>query len=88
MSTCVVPRAVKQVLDVPAERLAAVIGAWPQPALLESGPHFGDAGHYQHPDGLSALCLGSDRGELVFTHRSAGRPSAVKETSCRSWGRC
>jgi hypothetical protein len=24
--------------------LAAVIGTWPQPALLESGPGFGDAG--------------------------------------------
>jgi para-aminobenzoate synthetase component I len=37
---------VKEVLDVPAERLAAVIGAWHQPALLESGPHFGDAGQF------------------------------------------
>jgi para-aminobenzoate synthetase component I len=40
------PSAVKQVLEVPAERLAAVIGAWPLPALLESGPHFGDAGRF------------------------------------------
>ena len=40
------PRAVRQVLDVPAERLAAVIGAWPQPALLESGPHFGESGRF------------------------------------------
>jgi para-aminobenzoate synthetase component 1 len=34
------------VLDVPAERLPAVIGAWRQPALLESGPHFGDPGRF------------------------------------------
>ncbi len=31
---------------MPPERLAAVIGGWPQPALLESGPDFGDAGQY------------------------------------------
>jgi para-aminobenzoate synthetase component I len=38
--------AVHQVLDLPAESLAAVIGTWPQPALLESGPGFGEAGRY------------------------------------------
>ncbi len=37
---------VHQVLDLPAEPLAAVIGSWPQPALLESGPGFGDAGRW------------------------------------------
>ena len=37
---------VHQVLDLPAERLAAVIGTWPEPALLESGPGFGDAGRW------------------------------------------
>ena len=46
MSTRLLPSAVKEVLDVPVERLAAVIGAWPQPALLESGSHFGDAGQF------------------------------------------
>ena len=46
MSTRVLSRAVREVLDVPPERLAAVIGGWPQPALLESGPDFGDAGQY------------------------------------------
>src|SRR5271154_3367387 len=39
-------RAVHQVLDLPAELLAAVIGTWPQPALLESGPGFGRAGRW------------------------------------------
>jgi para-aminobenzoate synthetase component I len=37
---------VHQVADLPAEPLAAVIGSWPQPALLESGPDFGDAGRW------------------------------------------
>ena len=36
--------AVHQVLDLPAERLAAVIGTWPQPAILASGPGLGAAG--------------------------------------------
>src|SRR4029077_7988690 len=37
---------VQQVLDLPAERLAAVIGAWPEPALLISGPGTGSAGRW------------------------------------------
>jgi para-aminobenzoate synthetase component 1 len=37
---------VQQGLDVPEERLAAVIGSWPEPALLESGLGFGDAGRF------------------------------------------
>lgn len=31
---------------VPADRLASVIGQWRDPALLESGPGFGDAGRW------------------------------------------
>jgi len=46
VSTDVLPPAVHQVLDLPAEALAAVIGTWPEPALLESGPGFGDAGRW------------------------------------------
>jgi para-aminobenzoate synthetase component 1 len=42
----VVSATVNQVLDLPADRLAAVIGSWSQPALLESGPGFGDAGRW------------------------------------------
>jgi para-aminobenzoate synthetase component I len=38
--------AVRQVLAVPAEKLAAVIGTWPEPAILESGPTFGAAGRW------------------------------------------
>jgi para-aminobenzoate synthetase component 1 len=33
-------------LDIPAERLAPVIGSWPEPALLESGPGFGESGRW------------------------------------------
>ena len=35
-----------RVLDLPASRLAPVIGSWPMPALLESGPGFGDSGRW------------------------------------------
>jgi para-aminobenzoate synthetase component 1 len=38
--------AVHQVLDLPAGRLATVIGSWPSPALLESGAGFGGAGRW------------------------------------------
>jgi para-aminobenzoate synthetase component 1 len=37
---------VEQHLDVPAEALSGVIGSWPEPALLESGHGFGDAGRW------------------------------------------
>jgi para-aminobenzoate synthetase component 1 len=33
-------------LEVPADRLASVVGAWPEPAILESGQGFGDAGRW------------------------------------------
>ena len=46
MSTRLLPSVVRQVLDVPAGRLAAVIGGWPEPALLESGTDLGDAGQF------------------------------------------
>ena len=46
MSTRVHPKAANQVLAVPAELLAATIGSWREPALLESGPQFGDSGRF------------------------------------------
>ncbi|HZW29573.1 MAG TPA: aminodeoxychorismate synthase component I [Isosphaeraceae bacterium] len=46
MSTILGRDVVQQVLDVPADRLAAVIGSWHQPALLESAPGFGAAGRW------------------------------------------
>jgi para-aminobenzoate synthetase component I len=42
----VLPSVVRQVLDVPADRLAGVIGTWPEPAILASGPGFGEAGRW------------------------------------------
>jgi len=46
VSTRDCPTAVHQVLDLPPEALAAVVGSWSEPALLESGPRFGDAGRW------------------------------------------
>jgi para-aminobenzoate synthetase component 1 len=40
------PATVHHVLDVPANRLAAVVGSWAEPSILESGPGFGDAGRW------------------------------------------
>src|SRR5258708_39919710 len=34
------PALVQRTLDIPAGKLAAQIGTWPEPALLESGPGF------------------------------------------------
>ncbi len=42
----VLPSVVRQVLDLPADRLVAVIGGWPEPAILSSGPGFGQAGRW------------------------------------------
>jgi len=46
VSTRVLPSVVHQILDLPAAPLAAVIGAWPRSALLESGAGFGNAGRW------------------------------------------
>ena len=42
----VVPRSIRVPLEIPAERLAAVVGGWREPALLESGPGFGPSGRW------------------------------------------
>jgi para-aminobenzoate synthetase component 1 len=36
----------QQDLEVPVDRLAAVLGTWPEPAFLTSGPGFADAGRW------------------------------------------
>jgi para-aminobenzoate synthetase component I len=46
VATPVLPPVVHAVLDLPADHLAAVIGAWPEPAILASGPGFGEAGRW------------------------------------------
>ena len=40
------PLPTRRPLDMPPDRLAAVVGAWEGPALLESGPGFGEAGRW------------------------------------------
>jgi para-aminobenzoate synthetase component 1 len=40
------PPLVRRVLEIPAERLAPLIATWPEPALLESGPGFGESGRW------------------------------------------
>ena len=46
MTAPFLPAVVHQVMDLPADRLAAVIGTWPEPAILCSGPGFGEAGRW------------------------------------------
>ncbi|WP_165219813.1 aminodeoxychorismate synthase component I [Aquisphaera insulae] len=46
MSTPVLPAMVQQVLDVPADRLAALLGGWPEPAILASRGERGEAGRW------------------------------------------
>src|SRR4051812_22076070 len=40
------PRVIHRVLDSTSARLAPLIGSWPEPALLESGPGFGSSGRW------------------------------------------
>lgn len=48
MPTRVLSSVVRRLLERPGPpRLAERVGGWPQPALLESGPGFGEAGRYQ-----------------------------------------
>ena len=46
MTAPVLPSVVHQVLDVPADQMTAVIGTWPEPAILVSGPGFDEAGRW------------------------------------------
>jgi para-aminobenzoate synthetase component I len=46
MATPVLPTVVQQALDLPAGRLAAAIGGWPEPAILAGGAGFGEAGRW------------------------------------------
>jgi para-aminobenzoate synthetase component 1 len=39
-------RSIEQILDIPRDRLAAVIGSWPEAAILNSGPGFAAAGRW------------------------------------------
>jgi para-aminobenzoate synthetase component 1 len=55
-------------LDMPAERLARVIGSWPGSALLESGPGFGAAGRWSILAARPRLVF--EAGDTTWTIRS------------------
>ena len=80
VSTRLLPNVVRQVLDVPAERLAAVIGAWPEPALLESGTDPGDAGQWSILTAYPRLVWEATGGKLVFAHGQ--RPVRTRPGRC------
>ncbi len=62
------PAVATQVLDVPAHRLASVIGGWPQPAILASGASFGAAGRYTILAAFPRLVLeGTDQSWRIVT---------------------
>jgi para-aminobenzoate synthetase component I len=46
MATPALPSVAYQVLDLPADRLAGVVGGWPEPAILASGTGFSAAGRW------------------------------------------
>ncbi|MGC8639236.1 MAG: aminodeoxychorismate synthase component I [Isosphaeraceae bacterium] len=69
------PGAVQQVLDLPAGRLAAAIGAWPEPAILASAPGYGDAGRFSILAAYPRLVF-----EATGKHWSLRSDSGVFET--------
>ena len=92
MSTRVRPVPLNQILDVPADRLAAVIGSWREPALLESGPQFGDSGRFSiltaNPRFVweatgARWCSRTDRG---VSESGEGDVLAILETLLDRWG--
>ena len=87
MLTHDVPVAVRQVLDVPPERLAAVIGGWPEPALLESGPDFGDAGQFSILTAYPRLVWEATGDELVFAHGQRPVRARPREMCFPIWRR-
>ena len=56
---------VQQPLDTPADRLAAMVGGWDRPAILESGRGFGEAGRWSIYAAVPRLVF-----EAVGTHWS------------------
>ena len=81
MATPVLPTVVQQALDLPAGRLAAVIGGWPEPAMLASGPGLRRGRPLDDPGGLSPPRLRGHRPAMVDPPRRrlvrdrAGRPA-------------
>ncbi len=62
-------------LDIPPGRLSLLIGAAEQPALLESGPGFGDAGRWSILTARPRLVFEAD--EHSWTIRREGRTTAT-----------
>lgn len=67
-------------LEVRAPELARVIGSWPQPALLESGPGFGASGRWSILAARPRLVFEA-RGQ-EWSVRSAGRLMRQVEAEC------
>ena len=63
------PTILKTALDLPPDRLAATIGNWPEPAILASGPGFGDGWPLDDPGRLPAPRLRGDRRPMVDPQR-------------------
>jgi para-aminobenzoate synthetase component 1 len=69
------PATLHQVLDVPADGLAAVVGSWAEPAILESGPAFGDAGRWSFYTARPRLVFESSGTRWSITGESGTRDS-------------
>jgi para-aminobenzoate synthetase component 1 len=59
-------------LEIPAERLVPLIGSWPEPALLESGPGFGESGRWSILTARPRLVFGA-RGRSWSLATGSGR---------------
>src|SRR5947209_304610 len=66
---------IRRRLDLPPERLARVVGRWQQPALLESGPGFGEAGRWSVLAAHPRLVFRSSAGGCVIS-----RPGGLTST--------
>jgi para-aminobenzoate synthetase component 1 len=67
-------------LDADAQRLAAVIGGWREPALLESGPGFGAAGRYSIFTARPRLVFEAIDRSWSIRHESGRRETGVGDT--------
>ncbi len=70
----------QRILEVPAGRLAAVVGTWHEPAILEGGVGFGEAGRWSIYAAFPRLVVEAidDRVQIVsegeILHRATGDP--------------
>jgi para-aminobenzoate synthetase component 1 len=59
-------------VDLPPDRLAPIIGAWPEPSLLESGPGFGEAGRWSILTARPRMVFEATGNEVVLQWRPRG----------------